>query len=204
VSLATSSPTRRTVREHLRRAIVELVFDHLDTLWAQFVQPDAWSIPGNCLLAVVDCRHDRQSAVAGHCGVRPDRERGLRAPRSDFRPPIHQKRERAIGMYGPGIKAFETITMPIRVSGLIRDGRNRTEERANRRSRSGRTPQGQRQHFGDRTTSTTAQVDSWPKLYQASGCTNAPRAYPNDEHQLHDRGEDVREHVAPGRDEVAK
>lgn len=28
---------------------LELVFDHLDTLWAQFVQPDAWSILANLL-----------------------------------------------------------------------------------------------------------------------------------------------------------
>jgi type IV secretory pathway VirB6-like protein len=28
---------------------IELVFDHLDTLWGQFVQPDAWSILANLL-----------------------------------------------------------------------------------------------------------------------------------------------------------
>src|SRR5574338_1214971 len=28
---------------------LELVFDHLDTLWGQFVQPDAWSILANLL-----------------------------------------------------------------------------------------------------------------------------------------------------------
>src|SRR4051812_313872 len=28
---------------------LEMVFDHLDTLWAQFVQPDAWSILANLL-----------------------------------------------------------------------------------------------------------------------------------------------------------
>ena len=74
---------------------LELVFDHLDELWQHFVQPDAWSILANLiywLLLIVVTLAKVLSLGGGR--LRPDRERRLRAGRTDLRPVLHRAEAR--------------------------------------------------------------------------------------------------------------
>ena len=88
---------------------LELVFDHLDTLWGQFVQPDAWSILANLLywllLIVVT---DREGRCTGDRRVWTDRAaRSVRCSgRSSFRSSSFRS---WIGCSGPGSsRSFST------------------------------------------------------------------------------------------------
>ena len=69
---------------------LENIFQHFDELCDHFVQPDAWSILANLMywlvLIVVALR---EGGFAGDRRVRPDRQRGLRAARSDLRAVLH-------------------------------------------------------------------------------------------------------------------
>ena len=70
---------------------LELVFDHLDTLWGQFVQPDAWSILANLLYWLLLIVVTFAKVVAlGHRGVWTDCQRRLRAARADLRAVLHR------------------------------------------------------------------------------------------------------------------